>query len=1649
MATMQFVYQIFRPNSVLNDLFFQKGFKALHVIARKDDANAAALLLKNGYSPNITAPNGYTPLHIAAKYGSVNTTILLIESSANVDALAKHEICPLHVAAKHGQTDIVSLLIEASASINPSTKDGLTPLHCAARDGHEHCVELLLVHNAPVTAKTKHGLTALHMTAQGNHVNCANYLLGHGCHIDSATLDGVTPLHVAAHYGNLSIAQLFLDRGADIDCRAKNGYTALHVACKKSRESVVQLLIRYGADVHIKNMNGQTALHLAAYFGMVNIVLILIQSGALIEVKTMREETILHIACRTKQMKIVRLLLRNGAKVDPMSKLDETPLLIACRQHCEEIVSLLLDNHANPDARNKDESTALHIAARDGNEKIVEYLLDHNASIDLKNMRQFTPLHEAAKGGHMLVTSMLIEKKANLNSQAQNGLTPLHMACHCRHYDLAVFLIENGADTQVVAKNGFTPLHIASRKNEFELAIFLLGNGVDADAITRNGTSPLHIAAEEGNVDIADALLENGASPGIQTKNGITPLHLAAKYNQIEVVKKLIKYAAPVNSQTIRGYTPLHMAAFFGHTDVARLLLQDSADVEAKTKNANTPLHIASLRGHPKMVDILLKHNAPTNTLNKDGYTSLHIAEVTHQKVIINTLVKVTHVIIQRDEEDQQSAAEKLRLSLTAPEELEETLLFESLEESEAEASFDRRQLHEDFQDSFLGFEESTSPESGIASIVADSTATQHIPIHVTEESPIISQESSVPALEFTPPDIVLTSEHNDIMENVLTIPPTITGSFLISFLVDARGGCFESIQSGIRVSIPRGACAMPTRIMVRLQRSGVKIILPMTSVNEGLVSRIIELEPQGIQFLKPVTIEVPHFGSLRKRERELIVLRNDPDSDYWREHVSTRIHSELNEEDGFTEMPTSPEHGSKSGTQFVRIVTQDLPERFVILARPRKEKFLMFPEGGVLKSSLLAKAQIEFMDNTLNMSTKIILQRVLTITLESLQVQLMDNSILHADDTGHYSSIIKLEPHMKLVNPITVVLPCPWITSDQTFAVSPNLRLMALMPDSTNDLSDNYHWNWNDVTEVCCLTAVESCCRFQTTFLTTYWLIEYNEPERVSAKADLLYPRICSLPFITKFVVFARGLTADTSELRVFCTTNDNVTHTLEKQQGLVEVARSRDVEVYDGQAIYLTFEGNMTPATMNLKIIFRPFRQNRLTFKVSALNALETWSCNIGFIGSLRPDSNDRDPLLCNLEVLIPESGLQEDATFTTAPVYQVSDDIFQMIARNIGDSWMQLAMNLEMNESEIQGVIDLSSDNGELAAITSLELWRSSRGADATFEKLGNALESIGRRDLCDLVESRSPTALSPRNKKFEFLQQTDQKPKEAIDLNELMTSENNNNNNNKFEFHDSDLNKQIALQQGDLSAIVDSPLLMESSVDDVSGRESPSMECDEEVSIEEMQRVHDNTFDFDELMQNVIGQHPHEDEAAMNVEERVEAAQQQDVEEQPPHDLEEEQTPMQEAAIKKPQIEISDEIIMSEERKQDETPEIDVQCLSEIEDQDFKSEILDQCPPVVNGNCIRLTGGTPVLIESTDENSNVSDKDRLNTQVSAQLSNDTQTMVINEVAPDTTKSHATDQESDDIIRQMFGADQSVMAFFDAPQKEDGDQNGVTFI
>ena len=55
--------------------------------------------------------------------------------------------------------------------------------------------------------------------------------------------------------------------------------------------------------------------------------------------------------------------------------------------------------------------------------------------------------------------------------------------------------------------------------------------------------------------------------------------------------------------------------------------------------------------------------------------------------------------------------------------------------------------------------------------------------------------------------------------DNVPKYEPPVTGDFLVSFLVDARGGKMESSQTGLKITLPPRSCQMPTRITCKQVR--------------------------------------------------------------------------------------------------------------------------------------------------------------------------------------------------------------------------------------------------------------------------------------------------------------------------------------------------------------------------------------------------------------------------------------------------------------------------------------------------------------------------------------------------------------------------------------------------------------------------------------------------------------------------------------------------------------------------------------------------------------------------------------------------------------------------------------------------------------
>ncbi|XP_040217957.1 ankyrin-3 isoform X16 [Rana temporaria] len=1230
-----------------NDTKGKVRLPALHIAARKDDTKAAALLLQNDHNADVeskmvvnrTTESGFTPLHIAAHYGNINVATLLLSRGAAVDFTARNDITPLHVASKRGNGNMVKLLLDRGAKIDAKTRDGLTPLHCGARSGHEQVVEMLLDRGAPILSKTKNGLSPLHMATQGDHLNCVQLLLLHNVPVDDVTNDYLTALHVAAHCGHYKVAKVLLDKKANPNAKALNGFTPLHIACKKNRTKVMELLLKHGASIQAVTESGLTPIHVAAFMGHVNIVSQLTHHGASPNATNVRGETALHMAARAGQSEVVRYLLQNGAQVEAKAKDDQTPLHISARLGKADIVQQLLKQGACPDAATTSGYTPLHLASREGHDDVASGLLDHGASYSIVTKKGFTPLHVAAKYGKLEVAKLLLQKSASPDAAGKTGLTPLHVAAHYDNQKVALLLLDKGASPHGAAKNGYTPLHIAAKKNQMEIATTLLEYGADANAMTKQGIAPIHLAAQEGHVDMVSLLLTRNSNVHVINKSGLTPLHLAAQEDRVGVAQVLTNNGAGSDGTTKMGYTPLHVASHYGNIKMVNFLLQHGAKVNAKTRNGYTALHQAAQQGHTHIINVLLQHGASPNEVTVNGNTALAIARRLGYISVVDTLKVVT-------EETLTTVMVTEKHKMNVPETMNEVL---DMSDDEGEDAMtgdtdkylgpqDLKELGDDSlpQEGYMGFSIGARSAS-LRSFSSDRSYTLNRSSFardsmMIEELLAPSKEQHLSfTREFDSDSLRHYSWAADTLDNVNLVSSPVHSGFLVSFMVDARGGSMRgSRHNGMRIVIPPRKCTAPTRITCRLVKRHKLATPPPMVEGEGLASRLVEMGPSGAQFLGPVIVEIPHFGSMRSKERELIVLRSE-NGESWKEHQYDCKLEELTELlNGMDEELDSAEELEKK--RICRIVTKDFPQYFAVVSRIKQESNQIGPEGGVLKSTTVPLVQASFPEGALTKRIRV-----------GLQAQPVPDELVKKviGNKATFSPIVTVEPRRrKFHKPITMTIPVPppsgeGVSNGYKGDTTPSLRLLCSITGGTSPAQ------WEDITGTTPLTFVSDCVSFTTNVSARFWLGDCHQiPETVSLATQLYRELIC-VPYMAKFVVFAKMNDPVEARLRCFCMTDDKVDKTLEQQENFEEVARSKDIEVLEGKTIHVDCYGNLAPLTkggQQLIFNFYAFKENRLPFSVKVRDPSQEPCGRLSFLKEPKTTKGLPQTAVCNLNITLP---------------------------------------------------------------------------------------------------------------------------------------------------------------------------------------------------------------------------------------------------------------------------------------------------------------------------------------------------------------------------------------------------------------------------
>lgn len=119
----------------------------------------------------------------------------------------------------------------------------------------------------------------------------------------------------------------------------------------------------------------------------------------------------------------------------------------------------------------------------------------------------------------------------------------------------------------------------------------------------------------------------------------------------------------------------------------------------------------------------------------------------------------------------------------------------------------------------------------------------------------------------------------------------------------------------------------------------------------------------------------MPHFASLRGKEREIVILRSD-NGETWREH--TLEASEEAVQDVLNESFEGEELSQLEDLQtsrIVRILTVDFPHYFAVVSRIRQEVHAVGPEGGTVSSSAVPQVQAVFPPAALTKKIRVGLQ--------------------------------------------------------------------------------------------------------------------------------------------------------------------------------------------------------------------------------------------------------------------------------------------------------------------------------------------------------------------------------------------------------------------------------------------------------------------------------------------------------------------------------------------------------------------------------------------------------------------------------------------------------------------------------------------------
>lgn len=146
----------------------------------------------------------------------------------------------------------------------------------------------------------------------------------------------------------------------------------------------------------------------------------------------------------------------------------------------------------------------------------------------------------------------------------------------------------------------------------------------------------------------------------------------------------------------------------------------------------------------------------------------------------------------------------------------------------------------------------------------------------------------------------------------------------------------------------------------------------------------------------------------------------------------------------------------------------------------------------------------------------------------------------------------------------------------------------------------------WEDITGHTPLSYIDECVSFTTTVSARFWLMDCQAVAEATKMATELYREAIAVPYMARFIVYAKRHELNEARLRVYCITDDKEDKVLETREQFLTVAKSKEVEVLGDRQQWLEMGGNIMPVEASkptgeqLSMLFNAFYENRLPFTV-----------------------------------------------------------------------------------------------------------------------------------------------------------------------------------------------------------------------------------------------------------------------------------------------------------------------------------------------------------------------------------------------------------------------------------------------------------------